>query len=545
MKRRFAIIGGLGVLAVTYAYAYFFSGYPEAKELPLLTLYTLARISIVFLIATGFGVAVGVLAGTNRTVGRVIIPVFDVLQSIPVLGYFPLLLVTLVLAFPGLVGRELGSMVMLFTAMEWSIFFGVVGAIKGVPYTVQEAARGFGLKGRSYFRNIIAPAIVPALLSASTLAWNDGWTFDVVSEFASYGNVQYAVSGLGSFIERASSGLYPDLAAAWLGLLVMGEVVIITNQLIWHPLSDKVAKHSAHLGLHVPERIFHPFRAAAGQRRRVFGLRFRVELLNRARVKYGFSTKLMAGVFLAGLAIIAGTFTLSDVVPEFSVVGDALEGLNLAALPIDALLTLARMTVVYLGCLLLSLAVALYVTQRRSATKYFYAVYDVGRAVPYLALFPPLFATLVAFLPGGVGLEISSFFLLFMGMIWYILFNVVTAATFLPTELKEVSAVFGLRGWAMVRHVMMPAILPAIITGSILAWGGGWNVVIYSEYAKVGGKVYSMPGLGSLLDQAASSGNSALVVVYLFMISGIVILLGRLVWRRLLNKVEKRGLELS
>ncbi len=531
-------------LVATFLYAYFFSGYPEAGLLPLLTAFTFSRIAVVFLLSLGVGVGVGVLAATNRTAGRIIIPVFDILQSVPVLGYFPILLVALIIAIPGVVGQELGVVVLLFTAMEWSIFFGVVGAVKSIPHTVEEAASGFGLKGVPYFRNIILPAIIPALLSASTLAWNDGWTFDVVSEYVNYGNHPYAVMGLGSFIQKAS--LTPgSLPAAWLGLLVMGEVVIITNQLIWHRLADQVAKHRSHLGFRVPERVVHPLRTVSGQSRRIFGLRFRVEILHRARLKYGFSTKLIAIVFVLGLTAVGLAAGLSSLVPALGFVGTALQGQNLLAIPLFTAFTLARMTGVYLACLLLSVVVALLVVQRKGGVRYFYAVYDTGRAIPYLALFPPLFATMVQVMPGDLGLEVSSFFLLFMGMIWYIIFNVVTAASFLPTELKEVASLFGLRGWRMVRNVLIPAILPAIITGSILAWGGGWNVVIYSEYAKYGSRVYSMPGLGSLLAQAAASGNSTLVVLYLFMMSGIVILLGRLVWRRLLSRVEKRGLELG
>ncbi len=543
MGRYFAV-AGTAVLAITFLSAYLFSGYPDARLLPILTALTFVRISGVFLLSLAVGVGVGVLAATNRTAARIIIPVFDILQSVPVLGYFPILLVAIILAVPGVVGQELAVVVLLFTAMEWSIFFGVVGAVKGIPHTVEEAAVGFGLKGLPYFRNIILPAIVPALLSASTLAWNDGWTFDIVSEYVNFGSHPYMVMGLGSFIQKASASP-STLPSAWLGLLVMGEVVVMTNQVIWHRLADQVAKHRSHLGFRVPERVVHPLRTVGGQGRRLFGLRFRVETLHRVRVKYGFSTGLVATVFVVGLAVVGLALGLSTLVPEFSFIGAALQGQNLLAIPLDTALTLARMTAVYLTCLLLSLIVAIVVVQRGGGLRYFYAFYDIGRAIPYLALFPPLFATLVQVMPGELGLDVSSFFLLFMGMIWYIIFNVVTAASFLPTELKEVASLFGLRGWKMVRNVLIPAILPAIITGSILAWGGGWNVVIYSEYAEYGNRVYSMPGLGSLLDQAAASGNSALVVVYLFVMSGIVILLGRLVWRRLLGRVEKRGLELS
>ncbi|QQG49020.1 MAG: ABC transporter permease subunit [archaeon] len=542
MGRYFAA-GGVAVLFLTFLFAYL-SGYPDARLLPLYAGLSLVRISAVFVLSLAVGVGLGILAATSRSAGRVMIPIFDVLQSVPVLGYFPVLLVGVILAVPGVVGEELGVAILLFTAMEWSIFFGVVGAVKAIPQTVEEAASGFGLNGYHYFRNVVLPAILPALLSASTLAWSDGWTFDAVSEFVNYGNRLYTVPGLGSFIEKASQ-TPATLGVSWLGLLVMGELVVITNQLVWHRLADQAAKHRAHLGFHVPERVVHPLRSVGGQSRRMMGLRYRVELLHRARAKYGFSTKRIAEVFGGGLLVVGLALVLSDLIPDLPFIGAALSGQSLATLLLGTASTLLRMTAVYLACLLISVGVALLVAQGRLSASKFYVAYDIGRAVPYLALFPPMFATLVQVLPGALGLEVSSYLILFMGMIWYVIFNVVSAASFLPTELKEVSALFGFKGSKLARSVIVPALLPAIITGSILAWGGGWNVVIYSEYARYGGTAYSILGLGSLLDEAAAAGNPVLVGVYLFVMSGIVILLGRLVWRRLLSRVEKRGLDLS
>jgi len=169
--------------------------------------------------------------------------------------------------------------------------------------------------------------------------------------------------------------------------------------------------------------------------------------------------------------------------------------------------------------------------------------------VPYLAIFLPLFVTLHASLPGGVSQEVASFTLLFLAMIWYLLFNVVTAVRALPTELMEVSATFCLQGWKRVTNIILPGVLPAFITGSLLAWGGGWNVVIYSEYIQLvndRASPYVLPGLGYLLDNAAYVlGDIPLVVFFLFIMSGIVILLERLVWRRLLRRVERFGVEFN
>lgn len=531
-------------LSALLIFSYFFSPYNESKILPMYTLISLARITIVFVISLLFGILVGTLAALNQTAGKIIIPIFDVLQSVPILGYFPVLLVFIINIVSGYLGREVAVLVLLFTAMEWSIFFGVVGSIKSIPPSVKEAAATFNVKGIAYFRNVIIPAIIPALVSASTLAWNDGWTFDVASEFVSYNNQDYSVPGLGSFIAYYSL-VNTNLFLAWLGLFIIGGVVVLTNQAIWHTLADKVTQHKSVFGVHIPERLVHPLRVRMGQARRVFGLRFRVEFLGLSRFKNSFSTKVLATAFIIILISIGIASNLSFVIPSFSIISSVLASVDAFKTSLFTILTLARLFSVYIVALFVSIVVAYIVSGSTKARKIFYSIYDLGRAIPYLALFPPLFATLIKVLPGEIGLEISSFFLIFMGMIWYIIYNVVSASSFLPQELKEVSNLFGFSGWNKIRHIMIPAILPAIITGSILAWGGGWNVVIYSESVTLGNNTYSLPGLGYLLDVAANQGSTPLVIFYLFVMSGIVILIGRLVWRRLLTKVEKTSLELT
>jgi NitT/TauT family transport system permease protein len=541
---KYIIAGSSLLIVIAILYSYFFIPYPDSKYLPLYALFSLGRISIVFLISLAFGIVVGVFSAVNKAAGKIITPIFDILQSVPILGYFPILLVAIIAAIPGYFGRELAVWVLLFTAMEWSIFFGVVGAIRAIPPSVKEAASTFNIRGYAYFRNVIVPAIVPALISASTLAWNDGWTFDIAAEFVSYNGQDYSVRGIGSFIAN-SSLVNQNLEAAWTGLLLVGGIVILTNQVIWHRLADTVSTRKPIFSVHIPERVVHPLRVVRMPARRIFGLRFRVEFLGLSRFKNSFPTRIVAISFLATLAALGIASNLSSIVPSFYVISQTMKEVDPFQTVLFTLFTLGRLFVVYIAALFVSLtAAALASSGSKTFRKFFYTIYDIGRAIPYLALFPPLFATLVQVIPGESGLEISSFFLIFMGMIWYIIYNVVVAASYLPQELNELSSIFGFKGLRRLRDIIIPSVLPAIVTGSILAWGGGWNVIIYSEYITQGNKVYSLPGLGFLLNQAANEGNSSLVIFYLFIMSGIVILIGRIVWRRLIERVERRGLEL-
>jgi len=497
------------------------------------------------------GLGFGILAATSGTAERILVPIFDIGQSVPILGYFPVVLTFLILIFPHGVGNELGADFLLFTAMEWDIFFGVVGAVKAIPSSVEEAARGYGFTGTNHLRYVVLPAVLPALLSASVLAWNDGWTFDVASEFVRFANsagvlTTYQVTGLGSYIELATN--QGHVAVSWYGVLVMGEIIFISNQLIWHALQNRVATHKPVLASFIRPDLQSPPRLRR-RFRRIIAFRMR-QVAQTVRVSEQISTRVLAVVFVAVLLLVGFLVYARLPIGALQRFVDALteSGGQLRNVPLYSLFTVGRLFAAYVTCVGISLLCAVLAVTKKNFTRYFYPLYDLGRSVPYLAVFLPLFVTLHGSLPAGISQEIASFILLMLAMVWYLLFNVVAAARALPTELTEVSAVFRVKGWKRVTDIILPAVLPAFITGSLLAWGGGWNVVIYSEYVQLGvpSTPYVLPGLGYLLDNAAYVlGDIPLVIFFLFIMSGIVILLERLVWRRLLRRVERFGVEFN
>jgi NitT/TauT family transport system permease protein len=549
--RGLRLLAAFAVLLVTYLLGSYFIGMSAVVDVPFYALLSLGRVAFVYFVALGVGLAFGILAATNKHAERVLVPLFDIGQSVPILGYFPVVLTFLIIAFPHGVGNEIGADFLLFTAMEWDIFFGVVGAVKSIPSSVEEAARGYGFTGSNHLRYVVIPAVLPALLSASVLAWNDGWTFDVASEFVQFANTAghlttYSVTGLGSYIELATQ--QGHVIVSWYGVLVMGEIIFITNQLIWHQLQNRVATHKPVLATIIRPDLQSPLRLRR-RVRRIFGLRMR-QVAQTVRVSEQLSTRVLVVVFV--VVLLAVGFLVYAHLPIGALQGFVSSltkpGGQLANVPLYSLFTIGRLFAAYATCVGITLLCAVLAVTKKNFARYFYPLYDLGRSVPYLAVFLPLFVTLHGSLSAGVSQEISSFVLLMLAMVWYLLFNVVTAARALPTELTEVSAVFGVKGWKRVTDIILPAVLPAFITGSLLAWGGGWNVVIYSEYVQLAAPSapYVLPGLGYLLDNAAYVlGDIPLVIFFLFIMSGIVILLERLVWRRLLKRVERFGVEFN
>jgi NitT/TauT family transport system permease protein len=155
-----------------------------------------------------------------------------------------------------------------------------------------------------------------------------------------------------------------------------------------------------------------------------------------------------------------------------------------------------------------------------------------------------LYIYLSGIFPGTLGLEISAITMLVLDMIWYMFLNIVVAVKSMPEETREVSKIFGFKGMKRIKYIIIPVILPAIVTGSLLSWATGWNTVIFSEYMPYGNKTISIPGLGSFLSKEGyEQGNTILLIFILFIISSIVILMERFIWRKLLQRTEKYELE--
>jgi len=493
-RRLITYIVGLGVLAFAFWLVMTFLKNPEIQSLPYYTFRTLLRITITLGISVAWGVSFGILASTNKTASIILVPFIDLLQSVPILGYFPAVLILFVSLFQGSeLAIELSAILLLFTSMAWAIFFGVVGAVKGIPVNVVESARGFGLKGFKYARHVILPAIVPALVSGVTLAWCDGWFFMIAAEYIEYAGTTYWVPGLGSFLAKASY-VYDDVALSIILLVLITAIVVYINFLTWHRLMERATAGTykpvlkldlsgvGQLGvikaigpsrwLHFGDRIHWPKAHIAGSHR----LR-----------RY---TRLEKAIALV-LALSLVSFIVYLIVPQISL--DAIKrGFSsypadeLANLPSYVALTMGRLGIAYIISLSVALGMGILAAEHKKFAAVFYPIYDIGQAVPILALFPVLFIALSRTFGGVVGLEITSIVMLILDMIWYMFLNIVSATKNIPSEIREVGKLFGFKGFKRITHVVIPCILPAIVTGSILSWGTGWNTIIFSEYMPYG-----------------------------------------------------------
>jgi len=551
--RRYLVGFGVGLLLICAVYVAIILVIPnpEVRNLPYYTFRTLLRIVVTYLISLAFGLFFGILAACNKTASTILVPLFDVLQSIPILGYFPAAVIFFVSGFPGgEMGKEVAAMLLLFTSMEWAIFFGIIGAVKSIPANVVEVAEVFGLKGLTYVRHVTLPAIVPALISASTLAWGDGWFFIIAAEYITYGGQPYALPGIGAFLAK-SAYEYGDLRLSVAILILMTSIVLYLNFLTWHRLTEKAGagtyKPLLKLDLSSLQRSLHLRKLRVKWLhlpRLHLSFRFRHVILPASKPRrYTHQERIIAGisgVFIVIFIVLA----LTGTIPSFEYVIESLNVPEMSFLPLYTASTLSRMIVAYFISLAIAIVMGVLAAENKKFAMIFYPIYDIGQSVPILALFPVLFLSLSRIFGGRAGLEITSITMLVADMIWYLFLNIVGAVKTIPEEMREVGRIFGFRGLKRIRHIVLPAITPAIVTGSMLSWATGWNTVIFSEYMPYGREVFWLPGLGYFLDKAAYVyGNTILLVFLLTIVSMLVILVDRFIWRRFLLKFEKYRIE--
>jgi ABC-type anion transport system duplicated permease subunit len=438
--------------------------------------------------------------------------------------------------------------------MAWAIFFGVIGAVRAIPSNVAESSKSFGLTGWRYIRHVVLPAITPAVISGANLAWCDGWFFIIAAEYIQYQGTVVSPSsgGLGYLLAKAAYD-FKDMNLAILLLLFITFIVVYFNSLTWRSLLNrastgtykpvfkmdlsgvgKIGMAAAGSWLHFGRLHWPKSFSIAAQRLRKY-----------SRVEKAVTVILAIPIAFILLYYVFGQLPTLDFIQQGLAKPPSSE---LANLPWLALLTMGRLTLAYVISLGVAITMGVLAAEHKRFATIFFPLYDIGQGVPILALFPVLSLGLTGLIGNPrVALELTCIIMLVLDMIWYMFLNIVSAVKNIPVEIKEVSQILGFKGVKRITNIVIPSILPAIVTGSILSWGTGWNTIIFAEYlpsTEPSIPPVSIPGIGSLLDKAGYEyGNTVVLVLILAVIAVIVLLMEAFVWRRLLRKFEKYHVE--
>ena len=550
LRRWLRYLAGLFVLVGAAAALAFPQATLTAIRLPLLALFSTTRMVVAYLLSLVFAIAYGYTAATNKRASVVLLPVLDILQSVPILGFFPPALLFFVAAFQGHpLGIELAVVFLIFTSMAWNMAFGVYESLTTIPADLEAAAASFGLHGWLRFRLLAFPAAVPKLVYNSILSWSNGWFFLVASEtFTTFGQT-YKVPGLGSFI--ADAGLVGDNAKIAIGIGLLAAVVLALDTFVWRPLSvwserfrlETTAREmTPRAGPYEPLRWLPRFprlRQAFLQSARPVSEVYHHASLRLERV-YSRHRRILqeirlvdVGLFLAILALVVGAGLLGLVRLFLSPLpADA------ARLPAAAFSSFLRLAVGYFVALAWTVPVAVWLGRSPKSSRFVTPILEVFASMPATALLPVIvgFALFVA-RSMALGAELAAVLVVLFSMQWYLLFNLIAGVRSIPGDLLDAAQSFGLRGMTYWRRLLLPAMVPSLLTGSITAWGAGWNALIVSEYIPFLRPVPVLNGLGYLMDIATfvSPDNTMLLLTILTMIA-IVLSVNKIIWRPLLKR---------
>jgi NitT/TauT family transport system permease protein len=481
-------------------------------------------------------------AAKSPRAGKLLIPLLDILQSVPILGFISLTVVFFLSLVPGRVlGAEFAAIFAIFTSQAWNMAFSFYQSLRTVPEELTEAARSFHLSAWMRFWQLEVPFALPGLIWNAMMSMSGGWFFVVASESISVGRTSVALPGVGSYIAAAIE--QRNLPAIGLAIATMLVVILLYDQLMFRPLvawvdglrfeQDPGGRPPRSWALTAMRRsrlvsfvtgAFH-----AGVRwttwalpRRSPGLRQRDANEQRATVLWSAVT----------LVLVAGSIWL--IARKLFPATSASEVLTTCRL---ALLTMVRVVILIAIASLVWVPIGIWVGLRPRIAEIVQPVAQFFAAFPANLLFPlAVFAIVTWKLNPNVWLSP----LMILGTQWYILFNVIAGATAMPGELRNAADNLQVRGWLWWRKVALPAVFPFYVTGAITASGGSWNASIVAELASWGRTQVQADGLGAYIARATAEGDFHRIVLGIATMCLFVVAINRAFWRPLYYYAERR-----
>ena len=504
---------------------------------------SLLRITIAYALSLAFTLVYGYIAAYNAKAEHFMIPLLDVLQSIPVLSFLPGVMLAMVALFPShQLGVELGAILLIFTGQVWNMAFSFYASLKSIPHEMREAAQIYRFSWWQRLTEMELPFAAIGLVWNSMMSVAGGWFFLMACEMFVLGSRDFRLPGLGSYLQTAASA--GDTRSILWGVATMITVIVLLDQIVWRPViawaekfkveqveSTNVAhswvlnlfRHS-HMLSQVRKHAFIPIReslmahfARSSEREPGSQAPWRIWVLRIIG---------LAALGLIAYAVVRVVILLTGLTrPEVNELG---VGLGATFLRVQFSLVLGAAWTIPVG---------VWIGFNPKLARIAQPLAQIAASVPATALFPVVLLILIRL---GGGLGIGSIVLLLLGTQWYILFNVIAGAMAIPTDLKEVCSVNRILGFERWRKLILPGIFPYLVTGLVTASGGAWNASIIAEYFHFKGQIFSTTGLGATISQASDSGNFDLLIASTIMMAATVVTVNRLLWRRLYYLAETR-----
>jgi NitT/TauT family transport system permease protein len=513
--------------------------------LPAYAGYSLLRITIAYVLSLGFTFVYGYIAAYNARAERFMIPLLDVLQSIPVLSFLPSVMLAMVALFPGRqLGVEAGAILLIFTGQAWNMAFSFYSSLKSIPTEMREAAKIYGFSWWQRFVQMEVPFAAIGLVWNSMMSVAGGWFFLMACEMFVLGTRDFRLPGLGSYLQTAASA--GDTRSILWGVATMIAVIVLLDQFVWRPVIAWAEKFKVEQveSTDAPHswvlELIHRSRSLSRLRKNtVEPLNERLMLYFTRRRRSDEEAEQSSGwkIWLARLLAVALLGGMGYGLVRVAMILSGLQKAELQEAGIGLGATFVRVNLALIIGALWTIPAGVAIGFSPRLARIAQPLAQIAASVPATALFPVVLLLLIRV---GGGLGVGSIVLLLLGTQWYILFNVIAGAIAIPTDLKECCSVFRLEGWQRWRKLILPGIFPYLVTGMLTASGGAWNASIVAEYFHFKGQIYTTAGLGATISQATDQGNFDLLLAATMMMAATVVTMNRLLWRRLYTLAETR-----
>jgi len=523
----------------------------DVALIPYYTARTVLRMFIAFAAALLFTFVYGYIAAKSVRARKVMLPLLDILQSVPVLGFLSITVTGFLALFPGsLLGVECASIFAIFTAQAWNMTFGFYHSLITIPAELQEVATVYKLNGWQRFTKVELPSSAIGLMWNSMMSFGGGWFFVAQSEAISVLNKNIKLPGLGSYM--AASVEAGDTRAAVYAIVAMIVTIVVIDQLVWRPLvawAEKfkleqvegkdsptswlldLLQHSyvlAWLSDHVGNAVgrFSERASALGS-----------DLTRTISGRTPAPAKSLLRIGLWVLAVFGIGWLILDAIGIAQQIRTDMSESQMLHVVWLGVLTLLRVVGMSILATLIWTPIGVWIGLRPRVARIAQPLAQIAASFPVNMTFPFIVAF---FIFAHIPINLGSVLLMALGTQWYILFNVIAGAMAIPTDLREAAALFGLHRWQLWKTLIIPAIFPFWVTGALTATGGAWNASIVAEVATWGNDKLVADGLGAYIAQVTEQGDQPAIYFSIMVMAFFVVVINRFFWRRLYDLAERK-----
>jgi NitT/TauT family transport system permease protein len=506
---------------------------------------TTVRMLVALACSLVFTFTYATLAAKSRRAELVLIPLLDILQSVPILGFISVTVLFFMSLAPGRVlGAEFAAIFAIFTSQAWNMAFSFYQSLRTVPAELVEASHTFRLSPWMRFWRVEVPFATPQLIWNMMVSMSGSWFFVVASEAITVGKTTITLPGIGSYIALAIE--QKDLTAILWAIGTMLVIILLYDQVLFRPLvawADRF-RFEQQAGATAPRswvlnilRHSNVVSAIAEPFGRLFRRTYAMKWATRPYKPGAESAKISRRLDLIwALLLVALAAVALWQIADFVLAGLPWGEVGTAALL--GLFTLIRVIVLIAIASLIWLPIGIIVGLRPRLAQTIQPIAQFLAAFPANVVFPIVVSAIAAF---ALDPNIWLSPLMILGTQWYILFNVVAGASAIPSELRDVGTNLQVRGWLWWRKIALPAVFPFYVTGAITASGGSWNASIVAEVASWGDTHFTAHGLGAYIAQATEAGDMQRVVLGIAVMSFYVVLINRAIWRPLYRVAERHS----